>query len=128
MANDTTTDEHAPIIFDGWRSISISLYMALVVYSVMVSVPVLSTALVGMAGFTEEQVGGLAGGHENAEPRGFLSAGAGLGGIPRHRLGGRPGVIRLTAGGAANAVDVVDASGQFVTGDMGGAGLVNTLD
>jgi len=31
--------------------------MALVGYSVMVSVPVLSTALVGMLGFTEEQVG-----------------------------------------------------------------------
>jgi predicted MFS family arabinose efflux permease len=46
-----------PIIFDGWRSISISLFMALVGYSVMVSVPVLSTAAVEMLGFTEEQVG-----------------------------------------------------------------------
>ncbi len=44
-------------VFDGWRSISIALFMALVGYSVMVSVPVLSTALVGMQGFTEEQVG-----------------------------------------------------------------------
>ena len=44
-------------VFDGWRSISIALFMALVGYSVMVSVPVLSTALVGMLGFTEEQVG-----------------------------------------------------------------------
>ena len=47
----------SPIVFDGWRSISIALYMALVGYSVMVSVPVLSTALVNMMGFTEEQVG-----------------------------------------------------------------------
>jgi predicted MFS family arabinose efflux permease len=57
MTNDTTASAGAPIIFDGWRSISISLYMALVGYSVMVSVPVLSTALVEMLGFTEVQVG-----------------------------------------------------------------------
>ena len=44
-------------IFDGWRSISIALFMALVGYTVMVSVPVLSTALVAKVGFTEEQVG-----------------------------------------------------------------------
>ena len=44
-------------IFDGWRSISIALFMALVGYTVMVSVPVLSTALVVQLGFTEEQVG-----------------------------------------------------------------------
>jgi len=43
--------------FDGWRSVSIALFMALVGYTVMVSVPVLSTALVVKAGFTEEQVG-----------------------------------------------------------------------
>ena len=57
MTNDSTTTLSTPIVFDGWRSISISLYMALVGYSVMVSVPVLSTATVGMLGFTEEQVG-----------------------------------------------------------------------
>ena len=44
-------------VFDGWRSISIALFMALVGYTVMVSVPVLSTALVVQQGFTEEQVG-----------------------------------------------------------------------
>jgi predicted MFS family arabinose efflux permease len=56
--SDTNTDTPAtPIIFDGWRSISIALFMALVGYTVMVSVPVLSTAAVEMLGFTEEQVG-----------------------------------------------------------------------
>jgi hypothetical protein len=35
----------------------IALFMAMVGYSVMVSVPVLSTALVAKVGFTEEQVG-----------------------------------------------------------------------
>ena len=57
MTNDTTTTGDTPIIFDGWRSISIAVFMALVGYSVMVSVPVLSTALVDQLGFTAEQVG-----------------------------------------------------------------------
>ena len=57
MTNDPTSTGGPPIIFDGWRSISFSLFMALVGYSVMVSVPVLSTAAVEMLGFTEEQVG-----------------------------------------------------------------------
>jgi predicted MFS family arabinose efflux permease len=57
VTNDSSDAQSAFIIFDGWRSISISLYMALVGYSVMVSVPVLSTAMVAMLGFSEEQVG-----------------------------------------------------------------------
>lgn len=57
MINDSTTPGGSPNVFDSWRSISIALFMALVGYTVMVSVPVLSTALVGMLGFTEEQVG-----------------------------------------------------------------------
>ncbi len=57
MTNDATTTPSSSIIFDGWRSITISLYMALVGYSVMVSVPVLSTAMVAILGFSEEQVG-----------------------------------------------------------------------
>ncbi len=56
------TSDAAPLrgtanLFDGWRSISIALFMALVGYTVMVSVPVLSTALVEKVGFTEVQVG-----------------------------------------------------------------------
>ena len=57
MANDATTTKGPPIIFDGWRSISLSLYMALVGYSVMVVIPVLTTALVDMLQFTAEQAG-----------------------------------------------------------------------
>ena len=62
MSDDAITDDaiskqNTPIIFDGWRSISYSLFMALVGYTVMVSVPVLSTAAVEMLGFTAEQVG-----------------------------------------------------------------------
>ena len=47
--------------FDGWRSISAAMYMALVGYGVLVGVPVISTAWVGFLGFTEEQVGRVVG-------------------------------------------------------------------
>ncbi len=57
MSNDSDNTRHTSNTFDGWRSISIAIFMALVGYSVMVSVPVLSTALVVKAGFTEVQVG-----------------------------------------------------------------------
>jgi predicted MFS family arabinose efflux permease len=52
---------HERSIFDGWRSISISLYMTLVGYGVLVGIPVISTAWVELLGFTEEQVGRVAG-------------------------------------------------------------------
>jgi predicted MFS family arabinose efflux permease len=52
---------HARTVFDGWRSISISLYMTLVGYAVLVGVPVISTAWVELLEFTEEQVGRVAG-------------------------------------------------------------------
>jgi len=47
--------------FDSWRSITISLYMTLVGYGVLVGIPVISTAWVELLGFTEEQVGRVAG-------------------------------------------------------------------
>jgi len=50
-----------PTAFDGWRSLTISLYMTLVGYAVLVGVPVISTAWVELLGFTEEQVGRVAG-------------------------------------------------------------------
>jgi MFS family permease len=54
-------DTLQPTVFDGWRSITISLYMTLVGYAVLVGVPVISTAWVELLGFTEEQVGRVAG-------------------------------------------------------------------
>ena len=48
-------------IFDGWRSISIALYMSLIGYAVVVGIPVISTAWVTLLGFTEVQVGRVAG-------------------------------------------------------------------
>ncbi|MFP6806158.1 MAG: MFS transporter [Pseudomonadales bacterium] len=56
MVNTAVTKDFANP-FDDWRSIGAAIFMALVGYTVMVSVPVLSTALVHKVGFTEEQVG-----------------------------------------------------------------------
>ncbi len=62
---------HERTVFDTWQSISVAIYMALAGYCVMVGIPVISTAWVNLQGFTEVQVGRIAG----ADLGGF-SAGA----------------------------------------------------
>jgi predicted MFS family arabinose efflux permease len=57
MTDETSSNSEAAIVFDDWRTISFAVFMALVGYTVMVTVPVLSTALVHSLSFTEEQVG-----------------------------------------------------------------------
>lgn len=47
--------------FDNWRVLTLALYMTLVGYGVMVGIPVISTAWVELLGFSEEQVGRVAG-------------------------------------------------------------------
>ena len=47
--------------FDSWRTIVISLYMTLVGYGVLVVIPVISTAWVTLLGFSEVEVGRVAG-------------------------------------------------------------------
>lgn len=61
MTNDGSTLLHHRTIFDDWRSLTIGIYMALVGYAVMVGLPVISTAWVDNLGFTEVQVGRVAG-------------------------------------------------------------------
>ena len=51
----------APNPFDGWRSLGISLYMVLVGYGVLVGIPVISSAWVNQLGFSEVEVGRVAG-------------------------------------------------------------------
>ncbi len=48
-------------VFDEWRSLVVSLYMGLVGYSVLVGIPVISTAWVTLLGFSEIEVGRVAG-------------------------------------------------------------------
>jgi predicted MFS family arabinose efflux permease len=61
MSNDDGTLLHNKTVFDGWRSIAIALYMTLVGYGVLVAVPVISTAWVKLLGFSEVEVGRVAG-------------------------------------------------------------------
>lgn len=57
--------------FDSWRALSLSLYMVLTGYAVLVGIPVVSAAWVGQLEFTEVQVGQL-----SAADLGGLSLGA----------------------------------------------------
>ena len=52
---------HDRTVFDGWRSITASLYMTLIGYGVLVGIPVISTAWVELLGFSEVEVGRVAG-------------------------------------------------------------------
>lgn len=61
MPKDGNSLLHHRTVFDGWRSISIAIYMALAGYGVMVGIPVISTAWVTQLGFTDVQVGRVAG-------------------------------------------------------------------
>ena len=61
MTAETTALHHGRTIFDGWKSIGIALYMTLVGYGVLVGIPVISTAWVNLLGFTEVEVGRVAG-------------------------------------------------------------------
>jgi MFS family permease len=58
-ANNTNINSSSP--FDQWRCIVISLYMTLVGYGVLVGIPVISTAWVNLLGFSEVEVGRVAG-------------------------------------------------------------------
>ncbi len=48
-------------IFDNWRSLTVSLYLAIIGYGILVGIPVISSAWVNLLGFTETQVGRVAG-------------------------------------------------------------------
>lgn len=61
MAPEHVTLQHHRTAFDGWRSLSVALYMTLVGYGVLVGIPVISTAWVELLGFSEVQVGRVAG-------------------------------------------------------------------
>ena len=61
MTDDGSHLLHHRTEFDRWQSLTIGIYMALVGYFVMVGLPVISTAWVDNLGFTEVQVGRVAG-------------------------------------------------------------------
>jgi hypothetical protein len=57
MTEGMATPTGAPTEFDKWQTVSVAIFIALVGYTVMVSFPVLATALVEKAGFSEVEVG-----------------------------------------------------------------------
>lgn len=57
MTTETAGQDTLVNPFDSWASILVALFLALVGYTVMVSVPVLSTALVQKVGLTDPQAG-----------------------------------------------------------------------
>ena len=61
MSQDGSSLLHHRTVYDGWRSISLAIYMALVGYGVMVGIPVISSAWVNLLGFSEVEVGRVAG-------------------------------------------------------------------
>jgi predicted MFS family arabinose efflux permease len=99
----STTATGQKTAFDRWSTIGVAIFMALVGYTVMVSVPVLSTALVEKVGFSAEQVGRIWG-----ADLGGLSIGAVLSALLVARMNRRYlifiGVV-LTVG--ANALCIV---------------------
>ena len=61
MTEDGSKLLHHRTEFDDWRSLTLGIYMALVGYAVMVGLPVISTSWVNNLGFSEVQVGRVAG-------------------------------------------------------------------
>lgn len=61
MTGDGSKLLHHKTEFDDWRSLTIGIYMALVGYAVMVGLPVISTAWVEHLGFSDIEVGRVAG-------------------------------------------------------------------
>ena len=57
MTKVSAGPQGAPNVFDRWQTVAIAIFIALVGYTVMVSFPVLATALVEKAGFSEVEVG-----------------------------------------------------------------------
>ncbi len=61
MTDDGSKLLHHRTEFDDWRSLTLGIYMALVGYAVMVGLPVISTSWVNNLGFSEVEVGRVAG-------------------------------------------------------------------
>ncbi len=103
---DGSTLLHHRTVFDGWRSISISLYMTLVGYGVLVGIPVISTAWVNLLGFSEVEVGRVAG-----ADLGGLSLGAVFTAIIVAKVNRRYlvlGAVALAVGANALCIAMVD--------------------
>jgi len=106
MSDETTNNSGDAIVFDDWRTILFAVFMALVGYSVMVTVPVLSTALVQSLSFTEEQVGRVWGNDMLGFSIGAIIAALSVARVNRRHL--VMGGIALTIGINALCMSITD--------------------
>lgn len=86
--------------FDSWKTIAISLYMTLVGYGVLVGIPVISTAWVTLLGFSEVEVGRVAGADLGGLSLGAVITAALIGNVNRRLLA----VIGLSLAVLANGL------------------------
>ncbi len=86
--------------FDNWRTVAIAVYMTLVGYGVMVGIPVISTAWVELLGFTEEQVGRVAGADLGGLALGSVLASLVMARINRHSIAYTGLLIAIAANAA----------------------------
>jgi predicted MFS family arabinose efflux permease len=87
------TETAAGTVFDRWQSLAAGLYMSLAGYAVLAGIPVISTAWSTLLGFSETQVGRVAG-----ADLGGLSAGAVLAALLVARWNRRVLVVWAVAG------------------------------
>lgn len=99
MADQVSTLQQHRTVFDGWRSISLALYMSLAGYAVLVGVPVISTAWVNLLGFSEVEVGRVAGADLGGLSLGALLAALLVAKVNRRLLVFAAIVIAVTANG-----------------------------
>ena len=97
MKNPDSTLLHHRTIFDDWRSLTIGIYMALVGYAVMVGIPVISTSWVNNLGFTEVEVGRIAGADLGGLALGAVITAFVVAKVDRRAKAAREAFIRIAA-------------------------------
>jgi predicted MFS family arabinose efflux permease len=103
MTDDGSHLLHHRTEFDRWQSLTIGIYMALVGYFVMVGLPVISTAWVGNLGFSEVQVGRVAGADLGGLAIGAIIAALFVAKIDRRYMASAAALVTI----AANALCIV---------------------
>lgn len=103
MTDDGSELLHHRTEFDRWQSLTIGIYMALVGYFVMVGLPVISTAWVDNLGFSEIQVGRVAGADLGGLAIGAIIAALFVARVDRRYLATAAALVTI----AANALCIV---------------------
>lgn len=106
MTEDGSKLLHHRTIFDDWRSLTIGIYMALAGYAVMVGLPVISTAWVEHLGFSEVEVGRVAGADLGGFALGALISAVFMASVDRRYMAVASAFLAI----AANALCIIHQS------------------